>query len=66
MDSIPKGINMRNFNSLLTEGKVYMKAFLGAKSTQLNNYVRPNEFQHDAAIFMSESMPFYGHRVKMI
>ena len=51
-DSIPKGINMRNFNSSLRGGKPYMKAFAGAKSTQPNHYVRPtlDEFQYAAII----------------
>ena len=48
-DSIPEVINMRNLSHRWEEAK--LKVFSGAKSTQLNYYVRPtlDEFQFDDA-----------------
>ena len=51
-DSIPKGINIKSINKEVKGGRVYIKAFPGAKSTQLNHYVLPalEEYSYDAAI----------------
>ena len=44
-DSIPKGTNMKIFNSSLRGSRAYLGTLLGAKSTQLNHYVRPTLLQ---------------------
>ena len=54
-DSIPKNMGMKNFNSHLKGGRIYIKLFVGAKATQLNHYVSPTlkynkEYKYDCAI----------------
>ena len=39
-DSIPKRIDMREFNDLLKNGAAYKRAFSGATASQLNHYVK--------------------------
>ena len=50
--SILKGINIKSINKQVKGGRIYIKAFLGAKSTQFNHYVLPTleEYSYDAAI----------------
>ena len=38
--STPRGINLKKISRLIQGGGIYVKAFLRAKSTQLNHYVR--------------------------
>ena len=51
-DSMVKGLKMKQFNSHIHSGKVYLKAFPGAKEDQLNHHVKPSleEYEYDAAI----------------
>ena len=51
-DSMVKGLKMKQFNSHINGGKVYLKAFPGAKADQLNHHVKPSleEYEYDAAI----------------
>ena len=51
-DSIPRGMNIKEINRQIQGGSVHVKAFPGAKSTQLNQYVTPTlkEYSYDAAI----------------
>ena len=51
-DSIPRGINIREINRQIQGGRIHVKAFPGAKSTQLNHYVTPTleEYSYNAAI----------------
>ena len=51
-DSMAKGSKMKQFNSHIYGGKVYLKAFPGAKADQLNHHVKPSleEYEYDAAI----------------
>ena len=51
-DSMVKGLKMKQFNSYIHGGKVYLKAFPGAKEDQLNHHVKPSleEYEYDAAI----------------
>ena len=46
-----KGLEMKQFNSHIHDGKVYLKAFPGAKADQLNHHVKPDleEHEYDAA-----------------
>ena len=45
------GLNMEQFNSHIHGGKVYLKAFPGAKTDQLNHHVKRSlEYKYDAAI----------------
>ena len=50
--SIPGGINIKEINRQIQGGRIHVKAFPGAKSTQLNHYVTPTleEYSYDAAI----------------
>ena len=38
-DNITKGMNIKNINKQVKGGRIYIKAFPGVKSTQLNHYV---------------------------
>ena len=51
-DSIPKGVNIKSTNKQVKGGRIYIKAFTGAKSTHLNHYVLPTleEYSYDAAM----------------
>ena len=51
-DSIPRGMNIKEINRQIQGGRIHVKAFPGAKSTQLNHYVTPTleEYRYDAAI----------------
>ena len=51
-DSIPRGMNIKEINRQIQDGRVHVKTFTGAKSTQLNHYVEPilEECEYDAAI----------------
>ena len=51
-DSMVKGLKMKQFNSHIHDGKVYLKAFHGAKADQLNHHVKPSleEYEYHAAI----------------
>ena len=51
-DSIPGGINSTEINRQIQGGRIRVKAFPGAKSTQRNHYVTPTlqEYSYDAAI----------------
>ena len=51
-DSIPRGTNIKEINRQIQGGRIHIKAFPGAKSTQLNHYVTPTleEYGYDAAI----------------
>ena len=51
-DSIPRGMNIKEINRQIQGGRIHVKAFPGAKSTQLNHYVTPTleEYSYDAAI----------------
>ena len=51
-DRIPRGMNIREINRQIQGGRINVKAFPGAKSTQLNHYVTPTleEYSCDAAI----------------
>ena len=51
-DSIPKGMNIKSVNKQVKGGRrICIKAFPGAKSSQLNHYVLPTlaEYSYDAA-----------------
>ena len=50
-DSIPTGTNIKEINRQIQGGRIHVKAFPGAKSTQLNPYVTPTleEYSYDAA-----------------
>ena len=45
-------MNIGSINKQVKGSSIYMKAFLGAKSTQLNHYILPtlDEYSYDAAI----------------
>ena len=45
-------MNMKEINRQIQGGRIHVKAFPGAKSTQLNHYVTPTleEYSYDAAI----------------
>ena len=51
-DSILRGMNIKEINRQIQGGRVHVKAFPAAKSTQLNHYVKPTleEYEYDAAI----------------
>ena len=51
-DSIPRGMNIKEINRQIQGGRIHVKAFPGAKSTQLNHYVTTTleEYSYDAAI----------------
>ena len=51
-DSIPRGTNIKEINRQIQGGRIHIKAFAGAKSTQLNHYVTPTleEYSYDAAV----------------
>ena len=51
-DSISTGRNIKEIMRQIQGGKIHVKAFPEAKSTQLNNYLKPTQDQHsyDAAI----------------
>ena len=51
-DSIPGGMNSTETNRQIQGGRIHVKAFSGAKSTQRNHYVTPTlqEYSYDAAI----------------
>ena len=51
-DSMVKGLKMKQLNSHINDGKVYLKAFPGAKADQLNHHAKPSleEYEYDAAI----------------
>ena len=51
-DSIPRGMNIKEINRQIQGGRIHVKAFPGAKSTQLNHYVTstPEEYSYDAVI----------------
>ena len=51
-DSIPKGMNIKSINKQVKGGRIYIKAFAGAKSTELNHYVLATleEYNYGAAI----------------
>ena len=51
-DSIPGGISIKEINRQIQGGQIHVKAFPGAKSTQLNYYVTPTleEYSYDAGI----------------
>ena len=51
-DRIPRGMNIKEINRQIQGGRINVKAFPGAKSTQLNHYVTPTleEYSCDAAI----------------
>ena len=51
-DSIPRGMNIKESNRQIQGGRIHVKAFPQAKSTQLNHYVTPSleEYSYDAAI----------------
>ena len=40
-DSIPRGSKMEDTNSKIKAGRFYIKLIPGAKSKQLNHYVKP-------------------------
>ena len=48
-DSMVKGLKMKQFNSHIHGGKVYLKAFPGAKADQLNQLkiAKPNQVRYD-------------------
>ena len=45
-------MNVKEINRQIQGGRIHVKAFPGAKSTQLNNYVTPTleEYSYDAAM----------------
>ena len=51
-DIIPRGMNIKEINRQIQGRRIHVKAFPGAKSTQLNHYVTPTleEYGYDAAI----------------
>ena len=51
-DSMVKGLKMKQFNSHMHGGKVYLKGFPGAKADEPNPHVKPSldEHKYDAAI----------------
>ena len=51
-DSIPRGMNFKEINRQIQGDRIHVKAFPGAKSTQLTHYVTPTleEYSYDAAI----------------
>ena len=51
-DSIPRGMNIKEINRQIQGGRIHVKAFPGAKSTQRNHYITPTmeEYSYDAAI----------------
>ena len=54
-DSIPRGMNIKEINRQIQGDRIHVKAFPGAKSTQLTHYVTPTleEYSYDAAIIHS-------------
>ena len=63
-DSIPRGMNIKEINRQIQGGRIHVKAFPGAKSTQLNHYVTPTleEYRYDAAIFHVDIIYIYIKR----
>ena len=55
-DSISKGMSIKGINKQVKGGRIYIKAFPGAKSTQFNHYVLPTleEYSYDTAIINVE------------
>ena len=51
-DIIPRRMNIKETNRKILSGRIQVKAFPGAKSTQLNHYITPTleEYSYDAAI----------------
>ena len=51
-DIIARGMNIKEINRQIQGSRIHVKAFPGAKSTQLNHYVTPTpeEYSYDAAI----------------
>ena len=51
-DNIVKGLKMKQFNLHIHGGKVYLKAFPGAKIDQLNHHIKPSlgEYKYDAVM----------------
>ena len=51
-DSISRGMNIKESNRQIQGGRIHVKAFPEAKSTQLNHYVTSSleEYSYDAAI----------------
>ena len=51
-DSIPRGMSIKEINRQIQGGRIHVKAFPAAKSTQLNHYVIPTlgECSYDAAV----------------
>ena len=45
-------MNTKEINRQIQGGRIHVKAFPGAKSTQLNHYVNPSqeEYSYDAAM----------------
>ena len=51
VDNIPRGMEMKDINSK-RGGRIHLKSFPGAKSKQLNHYVKPtlDQYKCDSAI----------------
>ena len=51
-DSMVNRLKMKQFNSYIHGGKVYLKASPGAKADQLNHHIKPSleEYEYDTAI----------------
>ena len=49
---MPGGMNIKEINRQIQSGRIHLKVFPGAQSTQLNHYVTPilQEYSYDAAI----------------
>ena len=49
---LPRGMNIKEINRQIQGSRIHVKAFPGAKSAQLNNYVTPTleEYSYDAAV----------------
>ena len=49
---MPRGMNIKEINRQIQSGRIHLKIFPGAQSTQLNHYVTPTlqEYSYDAAI----------------
>ena len=62
-DSILRGTNIKEINRQIQGGRIHVKAFPGAKSTQLNHYVTPTleEYSYDAAITINDILRFKHH-----
>ena len=52
VDSIPKGMRMKDINSRIKGGKMHLKSFPDAKASQLNHYTKPTleDYKYDCAI----------------